>query len=85
MIVVLMLSTAAGSAVVGAPCPDGTGVVACPNAVPAEGSASLGFFENAGQFPDGDVAFYSGLPYGGVAFTRDGVVMSMRDPSADGV
>ena len=84
VVAVMMLTLTAGSAVQGGPVPGPGGEGDAPSIPPAPASVPTGFFENQGQFPDGDVRFYRGLPSGGVAFTSDRVVMSVRDPSAGG-
>ena len=58
------------------------GTVAGPGPVmlePGSGS-STGFRENLGQFHDGNVMYYQRLSDGGIAFERDGIVMTVMEP-----
>ena len=77
VIVAMMLSMTLMSGVMGMTQDPVTGSMAGPRAILEATGAPVGFIENLGQFPDGDVMFYQGLSYGGVAFRR-------RFPTTDG-
>ena len=83
VIVAMMLSMTMWSAVMGLTWSVGTEVQPEQGILLEDMGAPSGFLENGGQFPDDEVVFYQGLPYGGVAFVEDGVVMSIREPVAD--